>query len=55
MTNIEIVQVNPETGNAKKTQANHLHPNFQRDSLEELQTQSQSSFNIMKRQKSYQH
>ena len=28
MTNIEIVQVNPETGNAKKTQAHHLHPSF---------------------------
>ena len=28
MTNIEIVQVNPETGTAKKTQAHQLHPSF---------------------------
>ena len=36
LTNIEIVQVNPETGNAKKTQARLLDPSFQRDSLDDL-------------------
>ena len=46
LTNIEIVQVNPETGTSKKTQARLLHEggsSFKRDTLEELIMASQES------------
>jgi hypothetical protein len=46
LTNIEIVQVNPENGQAKKTQARL--ESFKRDSLDELDLYSQQS-NQLKR------